>query len=51
MINVVERANTTDLKIFQTVGCALMTEVSIVQTGQNMTIYVMNGRKEIKCVG
>ena len=26
MINVVERANTTDLKIFQMVGSALMTE-------------------------
>lgn len=46
MINVVERANTTDLKIFQTVGFALMTEVSIVQTGQNTKILAKNGKEE-----
>ena len=51
MINVVERANTTDLKIFQMVGCALMTEVSIVQTGQNTVILAKNGKDVIKCVG
>lgn len=28
------------------VGCALMTRVNIMQTGQNMTIHVMNGKEE-----
>ena len=51
MKNVVERANTTDLKIFQTVGCVLMTEVSIVKIGQSTRILVMNGKGVIKCVG
>ena len=27
-------------------GCALMTRVNILQTGQNMTIHVMNGKGE-----
>ncbi len=48
MINVVERASTTDLKIFQTIGRALMTEVSIVQTGQNTVIVAKNGKEESK---
>ena len=47
MINVVERANTTDLKNFQMVGSALMTKVNIMQTGQNTVIVAMNGRKRI----
>lgn len=51
MKNVVERANTTDFKIFQTVGCVLMTEVSIVQIGQSTVILAKNGKGVIKCVG
>ena len=46
MINVAERANTTITRIQMMVGCALMTEVSIVQTGQNTVILVKNGKEE-----
>ena len=46
MINVAERANTTDLKIFQMVGSALMAEVNILKTGQSTVIHVMNGKEE-----
>lgn len=46
MINVVERANTTDLKNFQMVGSALMTKVNIMQTGQNTVIVAMNWKEE-----
>ena len=48
MINVVERANTTDLKIFQMVGSALMTEVNILKTGWNTVIVAKNGKEESK---
>lgn len=46
MINVAERANTTIMKIQTMVGCALMTEVNILQTGQSTVIHVMNGKEE-----
>lgn len=46
MINVVERANTTIIKIYVMVGSALMTEVNILQTGQSTVIHVMNGKEE-----
>ena len=46
MKNVAERANTTIMKIQMMVGCALMTEVSIVQIGQSTVIAVKNGKEE-----
>lgn len=45
MKNVVERVNTTDLNIFQTVVCVLMAEVSIVQTGRNTVIPAKSGKR------
>ena len=46
MINVAERANITITRIQMMVGCALMTEVNIVQSGQNTTILAKNGKEE-----
>lgn len=48
MINVVERANTTDLKTFQMVGCALMTEANTANTaqnGQSIAILAKHGKR------
>ena len=46
MINVVERASTTIMMIQTMVGCVLMTEVNILQTGQTTVIVAMNGKEE-----
>ena len=44
MINVVERANTTIIKIYVMVGSALKTEVNILQTGQEVNNEIQSRR-------